>query len=197
MATWTGLGNGSSWSDANNWSPVAAPNFVSVTIAYLSSAQPITVNIASGETFAAQPLTLGISGALQTITLNNAGTFTVNNGTAALYAGTVLHNTNSVTFNGGASIFGSIIDDGTLTMHGTVTVQVGGLLQIDAGFSGVADTQLVLNGTLRVSGTMTSPTAVTGSGTALVDGGNLSGGSGNPLQICSATFPSEFCMAAR
>lgn len=188
MATWTGLGTTTNWNDANNWSPVGAPNFVAVTIAYLPAALPITVDIASGQTFAADPLTLGISSAPQNITLNNAGNFTVNSGPATLYAGTELHNTGSVTFNGGAAIYGTLIDDGTLTMHGTATIEVGGLVQINAGHSGVADTSLVLDGTLRVNGTVTSPTAVTGNGTAIIDGGNLSGGGGNPLQITGASI---------
>ena len=60
-------------------------------------------------------------------------------------------------------------------------------MQINAGHSGVADNSLVLNGTLRVNGTVTSPTAVTGNGTAIIDGGNLSG-SGSPLQITGASI---------
>ncbi len=187
MATWTGFGDRTSWSDAANWSPATVPANIAVTIAYVSAGVPITVNIASGQTFATQPLTLGISSAPQNITVNNAGSLTVNSGPATFYAGTTLHNTNTVTFNHGSYLFGSIIDDGTLTMHGTMLVEAGGLLQIDAAHSGTAD-GLVLNGTLRVNGTMSTPSAVTGNGTAIIDGGNLSGGSGNPLQITGASI---------
>ncbi len=212
MATWTGGAGTTNWTDPNNWSPAANPNGAAVTIAYTSANQPVTVNIANdGTTYAESALTLGISSATQSITLNNAGVLNVNNGIVLLYAGSTLSNTGhmdinngsqtlfagstisnsgSMIINGTADIFGTITDTGVLTINNIATIETGGHLNIGptgsvAASQGIA---MVNDGAMLVQGTLTMPSGILGGGAMTVDGGNVSGGFGNPLQIGSASI---------
>lgn len=185
MAIWTGSGDGASWSDPHNWLPALAPNYVSVTISPVSHAASVVIG--SGQTYAAQPLTLGASGIAQSILLTNAGSFTVDGGPATFYAGTELLNKNSVTLNGGAVIYGSLVDQKSLVIEGGATIQSGGTLEIDSGGTALVDSGLADGGTVLVKGTLNSSTGITGAGAMTIDGGTVGGGSGNPLNIASAT----------
>lgn len=187
MAIWTGSGDGTSWSDPHNWLPAFAPNYVSVTISPLSHAASVVIS--GGQTYAAQPLTLGASGGVaQSILLTNSGSFTVDGGPATLFAGTELLNKNSVTLNGGAVVYGALVDQKALVIQGGATIQSGGLLEVDSGGtalvnSGVSDA----GGEVLVKGSFSSTAGMTGSGSMVVDGGTVGGGSGSPLNISSAS----------
>ncbi len=107
-----------------------------------------------------------------------------------MYAGTEINDTGSMTFNGGAVVYGTIEDNGTFTINGTMTVESRGSLVVGALGTVTASTGLTLvdDGALAVSGTMTSPTGIQGNGRVIINGGNLSAGHGNPLQVQNASI---------
>lgn len=205
MAFWTGLGDGVSWSDPNNWSPIGVPpSYVGVTIE--AGASPVGVVIASGARQAGNPLVLGASGSVEAVRLTNHGTLT-NYAGVTLYAGTTLDNEASFTANQLTS-YGTVITGGTTRVQGNATIAAGGALEIVQGGSvSVSNTLAVLGtlsiarggslsisgtidvtGSLSVAGTLQMSTALIGSGSVIVDGGTVQSSNAGPANIASASL---------
>ncbi|MBU6499391.1 MAG: autotransporter adhesin family protein, partial [Rhodospirillales bacterium] len=186
MAVWTGNGDGVSWSDPNNWSPVGVPApYQSVTIAQVGS-DPVSVLVAAGQTEAGNPLILGAAGTSEAVTLTNDGTFS-NYAGVTIYAGTTLDNAGKMTLNGFTDD-GTMINSGQLTVNGNVAVSASGLFDTLAGGVSSVSGTIAVAGTLEVGGTLKVATALTGAGSVLVDGGTLTSGSGGPAAIGNSSL---------
>ncbi len=186
MSTWTGAGDGSSWSDPNNWSPIGVPpSYLAVDIAQ-SGGLPVGVVVAAGQSQSGNPLTLGAAGTSEAVTLTNNGTFS-NYAGVTLYAGTTFANAGALTLNG-EDVFGTQTNTGTEQVNGNVTIENTGVLDSKAGGSLGVSGILTVIGSLHVEGALTSSTGLAGGGQVLVDGGTLTGGNGTPLSITGTSL---------
>ena len=175
--TWSGLGDGTSWNDAANWSPAGVPtgandvtigaNTINVNVAAL--AHDITINNASASVTIPTGISLSATNnyAQSNGTLNTATIFPAVTGTTSITGGTV--NYNSTGSQNVAAITYSnltISGNGTSTLLGTVSINgdltvSGGTLDLtsftaDRSISGGALT-IAASCTLRIGGTGTIP----------------------------------------
>lgn len=205
MSVWTGLGDGVSWSDPNNWSPVGVPpSYIGVTIE--AGGTPVGVQIAAGQSEAGNPLVLGAAGHGEAVSLVNHGTLS-NYAGVTLYAGTTLDNEASFTVNQLTS-YGTVVTGGTTRVQGNATIGASGVLEIGQGGSvSVSNTLTVagtlsiaqggslsisgtidVSGSLTVAGTLQMSTALIGSGSVIVDGGAVQSIGGGPANIAASNL---------
>ena len=147
---WTGVGDGVSWSDANNWSGGVLPGASDSVVINAATGDPsITIGSAAGTVKvqslnSSRPLTISTGATLQATTINSARDITLAGGT--IQGGTV-------TMSGGAAV--------RVSANNTVGTLVGVTLDGDAYVSGSSaglriSNGLTLNGTIHVTGSNAS-----------------------------------------
>jgi adhesin HecA-like repeat protein len=160
--SWTGGGDGTSWSDSHNWSTGSVPGQTDdVTIN--SSA---TINLFGPETVDSLTLEGG--------TLNSSGTLSTTNGLTL--SGGTLDNTGTVTINGAFLLSSGTLDGvGTTTLESTSTLRGGTITdqQVDndgtatisggtsTGMSGAAVLNNEIGATLELQGSLGGGTSQT------------------------------------
>jgi len=135
--TWTGEGNGTSWSDAENWSTDAFPNnngtafdaIVTDTVEVDLDVEPIVLdgltvgaNATVRDTSSADELRLGADSVNDGVI--RVGTFGVNDNLILGGAGTVMPTTQA-SFTGRRRLFFTTDTDGTLTIGANQTIDYG------------------------------------------------------------------------
>jgi hypothetical protein len=164
--TWTGGGNGTTWTDVNNWSPnTGYPGQAANDSATINSGSAVTLNVTPANALAS----LALSGASDSLALGsnnlNAGTLS-GSGTITVAGGTL-------TANG---TIGSItMTSGSLTLSGNLTVSgLAQLLSVSEAYNlalqgSSADTLSSVNlgtGTLDLTGMTGGSVTVSGALTA-------------------------------
>jgi hypothetical protein len=169
-SVWTGLGSTNSWSDAGNWSGHTLPHFYDPVMIGIANTA-ITIAVPTSSSAYAGSLTIGDGGTNETVQLNLAGNFSLNNGPITVASGA-----NFITVGG--TITG--ITGGLSVGANAHYTELGGMLTVN---------DLTNSGTLTLTGIVDDHSGnISGSGLIDVNGGTLySDAGGGLLQINSGT----------
>ncbi|HYD01350.1 MAG TPA: hypothetical protein VEB22_09000, partial [Phycisphaerales bacterium] len=172
---WTGAGDGTSWNNPNNWSPVGLPGATNdVTIG--AGATAVNVNVSPS----IRSLTLG-----RTVDITGCNILNTTNGVTFTGAAGIINTSplgcESLRFTGTQSVTGTgviNVNVGTMRLSGGASLTLGAGVQLNSGGSGgtsivfEAGTTLNNQGTIRATGAGRSLTVGNSGGTF----NNLAGG---------------------
>ncbi|MGH7132936.1 MAG: beta strand repeat-containing protein [Phycisphaerales bacterium] len=190
--TWTGGGDGTTWSQAANWSSNPALPGAANDVIIPAGAQAITADISITIRSLSLDRALNMGAVCNNLTISNGITLP----SAAGVLSTIQVGCNQVTFNGTQSITGAgeiAVAAGSMRVAGTSTLTVGpgvtirnvvglsGTITLDAGAS------LLNQGTIRASGQTFSISGANATST-LTNSGTLAAVSGGILSITGCTW---------
>src|SRR5712671_2750196 len=189
--SWTGLGDGTSWSNASNWNS-GVPNSSTVDVTIGTTTATVNENLVNAKvanltlSHAGDSLTINNGIALDVFgpSISNAGTITVGSagfGTDLVLEGNVTlsgSGTLTLTNNANNFIFGAASTD-TLTNQSTIQ---------GAGRLGNGSMGLVNSGTINANQSSTLFVQANGTGGGATNTGTMEATAGGTLQLLSTTF---------
>jgi filamentous hemagglutinin len=181
MATlyWTGGASDSNWATAGNWTGNAAPNAADDVVldnSILTSAY--TVDLAGAATVNSVSIDNGNELLLDSASasLTTSTSSTIDNGLLRIESGSLTVSQN-LTINSGGLL--EIDLGGSCTVNQYLTVNSGGAVQIDGGSLLSPLDTLTIDGTLTGTGTLSVSGGVSGAGSITASGGSLTIASGS------------------